>query len=422
MTTNEGGKLIRATLLYAGSSALVSGISVGLLPILTRAFSPEDFALMSLFVICVNALSALCGMGLHGAINVRYVDKSISFSDFVSTSIWLTLISACIVGVLMLFAQTPLVRLTELPPQWLYFALFAALANGVLLIRLAIWQAQRRAGLFATTRVVQALVDLTTTLVFIYVLHLGWQGRGYGVFAAFIAMGGFSLILLWHEGFLKPRMERDYVKNALGFGVPLLPHLLGSQVMFMSDRLIVTNLLGLETGGVYMAAAQIGLGLNLVVVSMNRAFSPWLLRSLSRNDQTAERRIVRLSYLYFLCLIGLGLLMCALCYFALNLILPPAYAEAQRIIYPIIFGNVFTGAYFVVTNYIFYANRTGWLSMITVAVGLTSVVLSYAFISNWGLAGAGYAFLISQIMLFCITWWVAQKAHKMPWWTVLTGR
>jgi O-antigen/teichoic acid export membrane protein len=81
----------------------------------------------------------------------------------------------------------------------------------------------------------------------------------------------------------------------------------------------------------------------------------------------------------------------------------------------ILLGNAFMGMYYMVTNYIFFARRTGLLSALTISVGILTVALNWYLIQINGIAGAAQAFMFGQALLFIGAWMMAQYCYSMPW-------
>jgi Na+-driven multidrug efflux pump len=78
-------------------------------------------------------------------------------------------------------------------------------------------------------------------------------------------------------------------------------------------------------------------------------------------------------------------------------------------------GYAFGGMYFAVTNYVFHAGATARLGGITASAGIINVATAYLLIRHFGVIGAGYGVVVSQLLLFHGTWRLAQKVSPMPW-------
>ena len=78
-------------------------------------------------------------------------------------------------------------------------------------------------------------------------------------------------------------------------------------------------------------------------------------------------------------------------------------------------GHAFGGMYLMVVNYIFYARRNEWLSLISLSVGTFNFALAWWLVGRRGAVGAAQAFAISQFLMFACTWYVGSRCCPMPW-------
>jgi O-antigen/teichoic acid export membrane protein len=99
----------------------------------------------------------------------------------------------------------------------------------------------------------------------------------------------------------------------------------------------------------------------------------------------------------------------------LEVLVGEQYLAASRLIIYTVMGYAFGGMYYMVTNYVFYTNKTGRLALITLSTGFFNIVVTYIFIKNFGISGAAQGFMISQLLLFVCTWSLARSVYQMPW-------
>jgi O-antigen/teichoic acid export membrane protein len=92
------------------------------------------------------------------------------------------------------------------------------------------------------------------------------------------------------------------------------------------------------------------------------------------------------------------------------------YAEAIRCVVPISLGHAFTGAYYLVVNYVMFSQRFLSLAAVTIGAGAIQVVLVLLLAPSAGIEGAAWGFAISQAALFLGAWWLAARQVPMPWW------
>ena len=69
----------------------------------------------------------------------------------------------------------------------------------------------------------------------------------------------------------------------------------------------------------------------------------------------------------------------------------------------------------MVTNYIFYAEKTSILAKITFFSASLNVVLNYFFIKKFVAIVAAQATSVIYFIQFLLTWLLSAKVYKMPW-------
>jgi O-antigen/teichoic acid export membrane protein len=240
--------------------------------------------------------------------------------------------------------------------------------------------------------------------------------------AACICIAIVAAYYLIREGWLARSVDTAYVKDALSYGVPLIPHAVGGVMLGIADRFLVNNILDVSSTGIYVVAVQLGLILGMLVDSFNKAYAPWLMEKLASITATSQSQIVRFTYSYFLTILLLAMLGGVVGPLLLPLLVGPKFQPAGDILIYILIGNAFKGMYYMVTNYIFFSRRTGLLSTLTIIVGALTVVTNWFLIKAYGLKGAAIGFMLGQVGLFLGAWVLSNVCVPMPWFRALTIR
>jgi O-antigen/teichoic acid export membrane protein len=409
-------KLRSSAMVYAAGGAVVSALPILLIPLLTRLLTPAEYGVTAMFSSALVVLGAFTGLSVHGAITVRYFEKPrVDIRAYVVSCLAIVCVSVLPILVIVIVATPALQTFTKIPAIWIPIAVIASGAQSLTQILLALRQAEQRAWSFTAVRAGQAILDLGLTLVFVAAFRYGAYGRMGGIASASILMIPVVLYLLYRGGLLGSRPSRTYVFDALRFGVPLVPHTLGTMLVFMSDRYIVSNLLGIAVTGVYVLSMQFTMILNLAADSINRALAPWLLERLGSVDDLRDQLIVKRTYAYF----ALAFLVCvafgALSPYVLRFVVGARFHVQHDVMIYLSIGAAFSAMYYMVTNYVFYGGRTGTLALITFGGGAVSVTATWTLVSWNGVVGAAQGFMIAQLFIFLATWRLAQRARPMPW-------
>ncbi len=412
--------ILGSALVYSFANAFIAAVPILLLPLLTRILSPADYGSVAMFGVLVQLLGALTGLSVHGAVGMRYFEReNLDFPRYVTSALAVLAASSLCVLLAVLVLMPLLEGLFGLPRSWLIIGVFVSAANFVTQIQLSIWQSARSPLRFASLRIGQSLLDFTATLILVLGFALAWEGRAGAMAVAALLTSGVALVALARGGWMKFPADRDYISNAIRFGAPLVPHALGGLLVASVDRLMITNILDIGSAGVYFVAVQIGLVINLATDAFNRAFAPWLIESLKIASPDRDRLIVQATYGCFALLMVGALIIGIFAPYVLDIAVGPEFRAAGELVIYIAIGQAFGGMYYLVTNYVFFANRTGRLAIVSISAGLINVALSYVLLSRYGLVGAGFAFVVAQFVLFAGTFVLAAHSHQMPWLSAL---
>ncbi len=401
-------------MIYTVANVLNSAIPFLLLPVLTRLLTPEQYGIVAIFAVLTSVFGAFAGLSVHGAVNVRYFDNHINHGRYVATALAILACSASVVLIVVLLASPWLFRWTQLPPLALGLAVIAAAAQFVINIRLVLWQVRGQAVRYGVFQVGQMALNLGLSLLLITALGLGWEGRALGIVCAVLVFAIIGLVTLQRGGLIEWRLSREYAKDALRFGIPLIPHVIGSLFIASSDRLMVAGMLSVRDAGVYAAGMQIGMIIGVLAESSVKAVSPWFYARLANPDAATKRTIVRFTYLYFAAIAVVGLAFSALAPYLL-LLVGEQFRSSREVVIYISVGGAFGGMYLMVVNYIFFVKRNELLSAASLVIGALNLTLSYLLVQRGGAVGAAQAFMVSQLLMFLVTWAIAAKCYPMPW-------
>lgn len=402
--------------IYTISNFAVAGVPFLLLPVLTRILSPEDYGLIAMFTMVVSFFVVAAGLNIHGAVMVRYFEpKKFSMPCYVSTTLCILIITTVLLAIFVWIFSRQIQLITALPLKWLMLAVIVAAFQFLVQTLLTLWQASKQPLKFGALRLNHALMDGLVSILLVVVMLYSWQGRLFGIALAWTVTALIALYWLRREHWLTRNLSMAYARDALRYGIPLLPHAIGGLLLATADRFMVTNFLDVASTGIYLVAIQIGLILGIAADAFNKAFAPWLMESLHNADLAKKRKIVRHTYLYFIVIIFLALAGSVCAPQLLGILVGPKYQSASPIIGYIMLGNAFTGMYYMVTNYIFFARRTELLSVLTISVGVITTLFNWQLIQINGITGAAQAFMIGQALLFLGAWALSQICYRMPW-------
>ncbi len=402
---------------YSLANLINAGLPFLLLPILTSYLSPEDFGKLTMVQLFLAVSLPFVLLNVHGLFVIEYSKLSRDeFAEFVSTMLWIPFFMFVLVEVIFVLFQNILVSYLQIDIYWIHMIPLLALFQSIPTMIPVIFQAHQNHKKYGIYKISLTLANSVLSIFFIISLQMGWEGRMWGIFVAYIIYSIVGLIVLFRLRYLRLSMSIPNIKEALKFGIPLLPHSIAGIMLGMSDKVFLANMLSLFEVGLYSVAFQIASGMLIVMTSINQAWVPHLYEKLNKSpDIEAKKVIVSQTYKIMLVMMILTVVFALLIPVIYKLFIDSKYTDGLLLAQILTIGFMFQGFYFMVTNYIFYVKKTHLLSIITVCSALILLVLNYIFIKNFGIYGSAMAMIFGYLLFFVFTWFVSNRVYAMPW-------
>ncbi len=388
-----------------------------MLPVLTRYLTPEDYGIISIFGVFVSILSVFTGLSIHGAINVNFFKmQKNEIKIFIGNCLIVLNISTLLVLLIVYLLHPIIAERLALETEWLIVAVFLAFAQFLTTVNLLLWMVEQRPKPYSLYQISQTLMVTFLSLLFIVGFGLNWEGQLLATAIGTLIFSVISFVFIIKRGYLIFQPNKEHIKDALKFGVPLIPHALASWVKTGADRVVLMSILGATATGIYAVGYQIGIIISVLVTAFNKAWSPYMFNTLS-NEPTKEnkKKIVLFTYIYFV-----GVLLFAVCFAYVAELLIPYFlgknftASTDFILYFAV-AFAFHGMYLMVGNYILYTKNTHILAYITFSTSVLHVGLLYVLVNKSDAIGAAQASVISFAVTFFAAWILASRVYKMPW-------
>lgn len=427
-------RLFANTGIYALGEASLALLGALLVPILTAFLLPAEMGLWTLAVSLLTGLTQLLHLGLPGAITRFWFDHEDDvagrqrFQGTVSAFLLVWSLGVCVI--LTVAGPSLVERLLPEVPFWPYAAMVIWMAFLTVLgvVPKATWTAAERSKSFVGINLLSSAVFVFGTIGLVTVAHIGALGPFLGRAASLVVIAvPFLVYALRHT---KLAFSWADLRAALAFSLPLVPHLIAHWVLTMADRYMIVRHyaareaagiapefehlgpeeLGLAAAGIYGVAYQFMIVINMVAVSMNRAWVPQFTRAHGRPE---EREFIGRSITYFI--LAIGSMSAAMAVLAPTVVrlLDPKYAFAAEISPILPLAGLFQGLYYVYVAVLFYHKENRLIPVITVISAILNIVLNWLWIPKFGLAGAVWATVFAYGALLVGVRWAARR-HPMP--------
>lgn len=418
----------RASLFYLVANLAAASVPFALLPVLVRLIDQAEYGQVAIFQALVNMALGIVGLNTVGAVKRHYFDArnagatgDASYARFIGATMVILAGSLALSVATMLALGHWIEPFTGLDVQALLLGLIVAACLFVVNIRLSDFQVRGRAIAYGVMQVGMAITNLVLSLVIVFWFLQSAEGRMLAIALSAGAMAVIALVSLRRARLIDWPMERSAFKDALAFGLPLVPHALGVFLLASADRFFIKNYAGLAEVGVYAAAVQITFLLRVVNDAINKSFQPYVFDRLSLAQDNEEaraeegRRVIGAFYQIGGTTVALAGLLALAGPFVATLLLGDGYSAAGELIPILVLGTAFHGGYLYLINVLLYARRTGVLASSTIVLAMINFGLLFLLVPRWGADGAAWAFAGASMMRLAMVAWLSHRSWPLLW-------
>lgn len=401
--------------LYLISNVVNRALPFLLLPVLTHYLTPAEYGIFIMYQVIMNFILPIIAINSESAASrIVYILSEEDAKIYVANSI-LPSIGITVILTLFYFPLGNLVAsFLEFPSFWLVIIILVTFGETLKNVHLSLWQAKKQAKRYAVYSIAQAIFRFFASLIPIYLFQDKLVALLWGYSLSLGIFSVYSAYFLSKSGYLFHSFHRKHFISFLKYGLPLIPHKIGSWFMGMSDRVIITRKVSIADMGIYSVGYSIGMGVGLIQDGFNRAWVPFFYEQMQKNDHQANLKIVRFIYVYAVAMIIFAIIVMVLAPFIFPF-LGAKFASAEVFVAWIAFAFAFNGIYKMFTNFLFFSERTYFLGYITLSTGLLNGLLSYTLVSFHGVIGAAYSAVIIQCIMCLVVFLTSRKIFPMPW-------
>lgn len=408
------GAFARATALYAVAAFIPRLGLFLLLPVYARAMTAADVGVFALMMSLAGLLSIGYRLGLDATLLRFHFDHERNLGPLYATVLLVVVGSIVVLSgiaalVLVPVAGTLFGSSASVPIVALAFAIGAG--NSLLFIPSAWYRAMERPGRYLLFTAAVFGVGAAATLWLVV-------GDGMGVAGALLGqlMGaGLVVVVAMLIVFRLPRIraDRHLARQALRFGLPLVPHAGAAWVLNVSDRWLLALLLPLSAAasqaqvGIYWIGYQVGYAVALLGVSVQSAWLPIVYR---QTDPSHGGRVVGAMLLLTTGILStVAVALAAIGPELVSTIAGETYADAAAVLAIVAAASVFYGLYAVAVPVLLHERRTSTMAAVTIGAGLVNVATNIALIPLVGIIGSAVATLIANVAYAAVTIWLVQR-------------
>lgn len=405
---------VKGSLIITVSNILLKGVTFLLLPLYTRYLTPEMLGVSDSVTTFTAFVFPILVLGLDSAFGAFYYDRdSREYRMKIFNTIEYALIFTGMLSLLLLiFAKTiSQVLFGTGDYQILILLAVCSMICNLFYLPYALYvRMENRMMLFAAVNVLTSVFHIILNIFCLCVFKMGVYSLIVSMFVTHFMQAALYGVLVKVE-FKKRYFDVSLLKRMLKYSLPLLPVVVVSWVLQVSDRYILLKLCGEGEVGIYGIGARFS---NLVSLLANGVYTAYTSYAFGKKDDLdAKAQYARIldDFVYA------GLICCSVLtvfsFSIIRLMTTQSYGSAVQLMAPLVFSQLYNGINTLVGYGIGFAKKTYYFLIATSIGAVINVITNLIFIPKYGALAASYTTLGSILIMAMVTYLVSQRLYKI---------
>ena len=189
--------------------------------------------------------------------------------------------------------------------------------------------------------------------------------------------------------------------------VPLIGYAFAAQILSVSDRMMISKMVGNDAVGIYSTLYTVSTISLLVWSAINSSFIPYLYQNIGKKENKIKELSLALMGSYAIIAVMLTFLAPEI----VKILATKEYYEAIYIMPPIAAGVFLTSVSNMYSNLLIYHKKTNYIMYSSMIAAIINLILNYICINIFGYMAAAYTTLVAYIVLAGAQVIFARKIH-----------
>lgn len=402
----------KSAIVYLFATVFTRGLAIITTPIFTRIMSTDQVGMVNLYSSWYSMITVISTLALtSGGFSIALREFNNERDQYVSSVLSLTSIVALAMAILYAMAPSFWNGITGLPTHLMVLLLVGLLVAPARDFWLSRQRFEYRYKLSGAVTVFSAIAasGLAVAAV-LYANHFGLSDiASIRLFANYFIVYGVALFI-WLSIFFKGRCfySAKYWKFSLQLSIPLIGYSIASQVLSVSDRLMISKMVGNSAVGIYSTLYTVS-SLSLMVWSaINSSFEPYLYQNMENPNSKIKKISMTMLIMYSL----VAILLVYLAPEIVKILATSEYYQGIYIMPPIAGGVYFIAVSNLYSDILVYLKKTKMIMISSVIAAVLNLILNYLMINAYGYMAAAYTTLVSYIIMAALLAIWANKEFK----------
>lgn len=402
-------------IIYGLGGAISKIVPLIMLPIVTRLMpNATYYGISDMSNTLVSFGSAIALMGMYDAMYRMFFDKDNEEykKDVCSTALIFTLITSAIIFILMLIMKQSLSQVFFGNKKYayvVYLSAMATLVGATNSIVSAPTRMQNQRKIYLIANIVSPVLSYGIAIPLLLKGHYVIALPISGVLAGVTVEAVFGILNA--KWFSVKRFDWQILKKLLIIAVPLMPNFIIYWVFNSCDRIMITNMLGVDAAGVYSIGSKLGLASQLIYTAFAGGWQYFAFSTMKEDNQVKTNSLIYeyMGIISFAC----TSVICAISYVVYDILFEQEYITGY-IIAPYLFMAPLLQMLYQIGNNQFLIIKKTWPGMFILSSGaVVNILLNRILIPLMGIEGAAVSTLLGYVATCLIDIVVLMKCKLM---------
>jgi O-antigen/teichoic acid export membrane protein len=414
---NPFKKLLGQTAIYGLSSVVGRLLNYLLVPLYTRYFLPEEYAIVVELYAYVAFLVIILTYGIETAF-FRFTNTTADIKSVYSTALFSVITTSCIFIALIFVYSSSLSNLlgSEILTEYIQWFAIIVSFDAISSIPFARLRKRERALQFSLTKLINISTNIGLNLYFIVY-------KGFGIEYIFISnlVASIITLLLLTTEIFKATFSFDFSlwKRMMIYAFPLLIAGLAGITNETIDRVLLKHLIidqdvAVYELGLYGAFYKLSIIMVLFTQTFRFAAEPYFF-SLHKNS---NNRVIYADVMKYFIIVMSTIFLVAIVYYDIIIKFLGSNYHDERgfvVVSILLLANLFLGVYFNLSIWYKLTEKTIYGAFFSLFGALITLTLNFLLIPKIGFVGSAWATLACYFSMMIVSYYYCKKHFPIPY-------
>ena len=393
------------------STLLLRGISIFTMPLFSRLLGTSSYGVTQVYNTWVAVFAIVLTLQTQGTlVNARMEYPEEEQNRYQASVMGMSMLMYLLCSGIILCLLNPISNALKLSKFLVILMLIQAFGTFCVnfLNQKFVYEFKAGRNMLLSLGVTLTTLVLSVVLILQLPKEINYYGRVVAIAATYGIIGIPVCIYILAKG--KTIFRKEYWKFCIVLAIPTVFYNLSDLILGQSDKVMVQQILGTTSAGLYSAALNFGGIVFTIFTALNSSWCPFFFDDMKMGNRENVREKAK-NYLELFTVLAVGFIL--LSKEVYQIFVDSSYWSGTKMI------QIFASSYFLnflctfPINYEYYHKQTKVVAVVTIGSSLVNVGLNFVLIQQFGMVGAALATMIShclQLMLhYCYTRYILGK-------------